>query len=209
MLSSASGTTLHKNFPVQCCPRRSYSWGNIAQIKTLCSVVFQAPDNNAQEKILFYVVLILLGQHYIGKNPMQCWTWGSRQQCTGKNLVQCCLNTLGTTWRRSKPSAMLSERLQTTLHRKNPVQNPVQSFLHIHGITWYRKSLCNIVPEAPFHRQQTTLLHCSRQHCTGKNPGNVFWTTSGHSAYKYSSGPSCQKKKEKLSFLYCENRLTS
>ena len=156
MLSSASGTTLHKNFPVQCCPRRSYSWGNIAQIKTLCSVVFQAPDNNAQEKILFYVVLILLGQHYIGKNPMQCWTWGSRQQCTGKNLVQCCLNTLGTTWRRSKPSAMLSERLQTTLHRKNPVQNPVQSFLHIHGTTWYRKSLCNIVPEAPFHRQ-----HCS------------------------------------------------
>ena len=125
MLSSASRTTLHKNFPVQCCPRRSHSWGNIAQIKTLCSVVYEAPDNNAQEKILFYVVLILLGQHYIGKNPMQCWTWGSRQQCTEKN------------------------------------------------------------------------------------PGNVFWTTSGHSAYKYSSGPSCQKKKDKLSFLYCENRLTS
>ena len=192
ILSSASGTTLHKDFPVQCCPRRSYSWGNIAQIKTLCTdKVFEAPDNNAQEKVLFYVVLILLRQHYIGKNPMQCWTWGSWQQCTGKNLVQFCLNTLGTTWRRSKPSAMLSERLQT---------NPVQSFLHTHGTTWYRKSLCYVVPEAPFYRQQTTLLHYSKQHCTGKNPGNVFWTTSGHSAYKYSSGPSCQKKKREVIF---------
>ena len=49
MLSGASMTTLHKVFPVQCCPRR-YSWGNIAQIKTMCSSVQDAPNNIVQEK---------------------------------------------------------------------------------------------------------------------------------------------------------------
>ena len=46
------------------------------QVKTLCNIVQGASDNNAQEKILFNVALILLGQH-----------------CTGKNPVQFCLNT--------------------------------------------------------------------------------------------------------------------
>ena len=50
IFSGASQTTLHNIFPVQSCPRRSYSWVNIAQIKTLCIVVLEAPDNNAQEK---------------------------------------------------------------------------------------------------------------------------------------------------------------
>ena len=46
---------------------------------------------------------------------------GPRQHCTGKNCVQCYLNTLGTTLHRSKPSEILSERLQITFHRKNLV----------------------------------------------------------------------------------------
>ena len=36
--------------------------------KALYNVVQEAPDNIAQKKILFKVVLILLGQHCIGKN---------------------------------------------------------------------------------------------------------------------------------------------
>ena len=72
MLSGAS-KTIHKVFPMKyffLC--RRYSWDNIAQIKTLCSVVQEAPnnitlvktlcnvvleasDNNSQEKVLFNI----------------------------------------------------------------------------------------------------------------------------------------------------------
>ena len=119
------------------CPRK-HSWDNIAQIKTLCSVFWEAPNTIVQEKILYNVVLIPLGQHYTGKNPIQCCPWGSRQQCTGKNPIQYCLNTLGTLHRlkpytllsllswdniaQEKLYAMLSQRLQTTLHRKKSRQ---------------------------------------------------------------------------------------
>ena len=58
-----------------------YSWNNITLLKTLINVVLEAPDNNAQEKTLCNVVLILLGQHFA--------TWGSGQHCTRKNLVPC------------------------------------------------------------------------------------------------------------------------
>ena len=45
-----------------------FSWNNIAQVKTLCNVVQEAPENIAQEKIMFNVVLILLEQHCRGKS---------------------------------------------------------------------------------------------------------------------------------------------
>ena len=69
---------------MQCCPRR-HSWDNIAIIKILCNVVLEAPDKNALEKILFNIVVILLGQHCTSQNPMQCCPRGFRQNCTGKN----------------------------------------------------------------------------------------------------------------------------
>ena len=37
-----------------------YSWDNIAQVKSLCNIVQEAPDIIAQEKFLFNFVLILL-----------------------------------------------------------------------------------------------------------------------------------------------------
>ena len=96
ILPGASKTTLHKVFPVQCCPRR-YFWEDIAQIKTLCSViqeapsktavktlcnvVLEAPDNNVQEKVLFVFVLILFVQHRTGQIPMQCCPKDSRPHC--------------------------------------------------------------------------------------------------------------------------------
>ena len=46
-------------------------WTNITQVNTLRNVVQEAPDNNAQEKILLNVVLILSGQHCTGQDPMQ------------------------------------------------------------------------------------------------------------------------------------------
>ena len=52
MLAHTDQDNIADYFPVQCC-----SWANITQIKTLCNVVQEAPNNNAQEKILFNVVL--------------------------------------------------------------------------------------------------------------------------------------------------------
>ena len=60
MLSKRLQTILHRKNPVKCCLKQ-YFWDNIPQVKTLCNVQQEAPENNAQEKILFNVVLILLG----------------------------------------------------------------------------------------------------------------------------------------------------
>ena len=49
MLSGASKAALDQVFLVQFCPR-IYSCDNIAQTKTLCSVVQEAPNNIAQVK---------------------------------------------------------------------------------------------------------------------------------------------------------------
>ena len=81
---------------VQCCPRGSRQYSAGKKLVRWCNVQ-EAPDNIAQEKILFNVVLILLGQHCIGKIYVQCCPRGSRQYCAGKKPVRCCLNTLGTT----------------------------------------------------------------------------------------------------------------
>ena len=80
LLSWDPKTTLHKVFPVQCCSRKWFSWDNIAQIKTLCIVALEAPCINAQEKILFNVVLILLGQYCTGQNPMHSYNWNNIPQ---------------------------------------------------------------------------------------------------------------------------------
>ena len=60
-----------------------YFWDILAQVKTLGNIVLEAEDNNTPEKILLNLVLILLGQN-----------------CTGKTLLQCCLNTSWTTLHR-------------------------------------------------------------------------------------------------------------
>ena len=87
---------------------------------------------------------------------------GSRQLCIWKNPVQCCLNILGTTLRRSKPYAILSERLQITLH-KNILCNITLILLGQHC------SGKNPMPCCP---------RGSRQHCIRKsllNLSQYFW----------------------------------
>ena len=59
MLFDAYCTTLHRIF---ICPRVSPGQEKHFIGKTLGRVVFEAPVNTAEEKILFNVVLILLGQ---------------------------------------------------------------------------------------------------------------------------------------------------
>ena len=72
-----------------------YRWNNITQIKTLCNVVPEAPDNNPQKKLLFNVALICSGQHCTDQNTIQCCPKGSRQHCTRKILRNVVLIFLG------------------------------------------------------------------------------------------------------------------
>ena len=141
-------------------------------MKTLCNVAREAPDNFVSKKIPYNVVLILLGQHCIGKNLMLCCLRGSRQLCIRKNLVQYCLNTLWTTLHSWKPYAMLPETLQTTLYRK-------KSCAMLSYYSWDNipqvKILCNIIRKASDNIVSEKIL-CNvvlillRQHCTDKNP---------------------------------------
>ena len=71
-----------------------------------------------KKNILYNVFLILMGQHSIAQNPIQCCPRCSRQNCIRENLVECRLNTLGTTLHRSKLYAMLFEMSQTKLYKK-------------------------------------------------------------------------------------------
>ena len=132
-------------------------------------------------KILSNVVLILVGQHCTGQNPMQYCSRGSKQHCM-KNLVQFRLNALGATLHRSKPYAMLPERLQTTLHKRKScamlsqysleniaqlkpyamLPERLQTTLHkkmFHSVlTAYAiLVLCNVVTEAPSNISQENI----------------------------------------------------
>ena len=103
-----------------------YSWETIAQVKTLHNVFQECLDNIAQGKILFIVVLILLGHHCTGKNFAQCCPRVSRKHCTGKNPVKCCLNTLGTTLFREKSFSMLYLYSWDTIAQVKTLRNVVQ-----------------------------------------------------------------------------------
>ena len=93
---------------------------NIEQTILQCNVIPVWSIQHFMDYFLHKSCLLVMGQYYSGKNYVQCCPKDSRQQCTGKNPVQCCLSILGTTLHRSKPYAMLSLRLQTTMH--NSVQ---------------------------------------------------------------------------------------
>ena len=65
---------------------------NIAQVKTLCNVVQEAPENIAQGKLLFNVVLILLGQYRTDKNLCNVAQKAPDEIAREKNPSQCRLN---------------------------------------------------------------------------------------------------------------------
>ena len=88
---------------------------------------------------------------------MQCCPRGSRQLCIRNNPVQCCLNTLGTTLHRSQPYAILSERPQTTLHKKILCNFRLQTIFH-------NKILCNfaLMLWTTLHRSKPYAMLCER-----------------------------------------------
>ena len=93
MLPKSFQTTLHRK--KSCSILSSYSWNNIAEGNTLDNIALEAPDNIAQEKILFIVVLILLGQHCAGKRLVQCFPRTFWQHCTENILLNIVLILLG------------------------------------------------------------------------------------------------------------------
>ena len=135
-------------------------------------------------KILSNVVLILVGQHCTGQNPMQYCSRGSKQHCM-KNLVQFRLNALGATLHRSKLYAMLPERLQTTLHKRKScamlsqysldniaqlkpyamLPERLQTTLHKENVPFNINGLCNLGPMQCCYRGP-------KQHFTGKHSDN-------------------------------------
>ena len=74
-----------------------FSWDNIALVKTLFNVVQEPPDNIAQEKSMCSVVLILLRQHCTGKILCNVVLETPGNIAEDKKPVQCFRNTLGTT----------------------------------------------------------------------------------------------------------------
>ena len=149
---------------MQCCPRRWYSWDNIAQVKSLCSAGFGALDNITHKQILFNVFLIILGQHCTGQKPCNVV---QRHHATmhRKNLVPCCLNTLGSWGNISEVKSLCNVAWEATaLHKKTLAQ----CCLNTLGPTLHRKYLMQYCTRG------------SRQH-KGKNPDNSAWTTSGPS----------------------------
>ena len=88
-------TTLHKK--MSCSMLSYFSWDNIALVKTLPNVVQEPPDNIAQEKSMCSVVLILLWQHCTGKILRNVVLETPGNIAEDKKPVQCCRNTPGTT----------------------------------------------------------------------------------------------------------------
>ena len=89
MLFGASRTTLPK---VLICVILSQEYFLGEQKKTFVVLSFRLLTTLYKKKILLNVLLILLGQHCIDKNPVQCCPRGS-QYHIGISSCQCCLNT--------------------------------------------------------------------------------------------------------------------
>ena len=90
---------LGKCFSVQCCLRCIWTtllhWlENIPMQAVLSQYGWY---NNVHVIVFIKLVCLAMDQHYTGKNLVQYCIWGSRRQCTRKNPVQWCINTLGTT----------------------------------------------------------------------------------------------------------------
>ena len=92
LLTAASRTTLHRVFICAISPQENHLLGQLCAGKTLCSVALESSDIIVLEKTLFIVVLILFGQHYIGKTLAQSCSRGS-QHCIRISSSRCCLNT--------------------------------------------------------------------------------------------------------------------
>ena len=88
------GKKLHRKNLLQRC--LNTPWTTLHRLnKSLCNFVLEAPENTKQEKFCSLL------SYYVWSNIAQIKTlcnvvWEYRQHTTGKNSVQCCINTPGT-----------------------------------------------------------------------------------------------------------------
>ena len=99
---------------------------------------------------------------------MQCCPRGSRQHCMKKKCYECCVNTLGTILHKLKLSAMLSERPQTTFHKK--------TFCAM--LSWHSQDNMAQVKTLQCYRR------CSRQHCIRNNSVQNCVNILGRTLYR-------------------------
>ena len=147
-----------------------YHWGSRQHCseKKSCAMLFL--DQHCSEDILCTVVFeaqrtsYVLSSLRLRGHPMYCRLWGSRQHCTRKKPVQCCLNTLGITLHRPNPTQCCPRGCRRHCTEKNSC-NVVLIFLRQYCTG---KTLCSIVWEALDNITQE------------KVRWNVVWTTCGH-----------------------------
>ena len=197
----------------------------------VCNVFGEAPDNIGQEKIMFNVVLILLGQHYLGQNLMQYCPRGSRQHCVRQKRVQCCLNTCETILHRPKSYTMLSQEDSDNNGLEGNLFNsvlilPVQHCTSInaipcfpigsrqHCIRKYLLQFCLNALGTTLHRSSPMQCYwrSSRQHWTSKNPVQCCLNTLGKNCIDQNPVQWCprgstQTTLDKKPVQYCLNTL--
>ena len=147
LLSKKLQTTLHKK--KFCSMLFEYSWNNNAQVKTLCNVLSEKLQTTLHKK-KFCSMLPEYSWVNIALVKTLCNVVWEAPGSIAYEKVLFNVNTLRTTLHRSKPYAILSERLQTTLHRKSPVQYS----LNTPGITLHRSKAYAVLSE----KLQITLL---------------------------------------------------
>ena len=94
MLSERLQATLYKK--TSCAILSSYSRDNIVQVAPQSSIQYYLTSTRQHciNKILFNVVLILLGQYCTDKIFMQCCSKGSRQHCIKKKKKKVLINVV-------------------------------------------------------------------------------------------------------------------
>ena len=127
---------------VQCCPRGKH----LVRVNTLCNVVEEAPDNIAQEKILFNVVLLLLKQHCTCKNLEQCCPRYYRQDCTGKILFYVAVILLSIAQVKTLFN-VAQETPENIVQEKNPVQCHLKNIWSLFGDFCFRPGIFLIISD--------------------------------------------------------------
>ena len=104
MFPGASRTTLHRVFT--CALLFGASWKRLHRGFHLCNIVSRvSPGTTLHSKNLMWRCLWGSRNHFMRKNLIQCCLnthgttclWSSRHHCMRKNLIQCYLNALGVT----------------------------------------------------------------------------------------------------------------
>ena len=133
----------------------------------------EALDNIVQEKSLFSIILIHLGQHGTDKNLVQCCPRSSRQHCTEKVLFNLVLILL-----RQYYTSKYTMQFCPRGSRQNCTKTTMFNLVKYSCDKIPCKYQCNVVLESPDNNAQEKILFnvasiLLKQHYTGNTLCNV------------------------------------